>query len=244
MRPTQEKAAFAMGYLRKIPATLTCCLVAFAVGQLCSGQEFFPGNIFELRPPHVRLSEETENSANPRGGQSFGYFEAPPAIPPQSEVRLTEEDSLSLVYPAHGGSFFSGGSALLDRLRVNGTQLNLDLFHFTNSTDPLGNTLVPPAENSLFIGQLSAGEYKVNIRDWYLPWDILSGFDPATFEPPSNAVMPSGQIFSTPLSSDDLPTFTESSFQFLVLSVPEASTLGLAVIALLAFTTCVGQRLR
>jgi hypothetical protein len=165
-----EKKSFIMTSARRIlPSLITCCLILFVVGQRCSCQEFFPGNIFELRPPHVRVSEGAESSTNPRGGQWFGYFEAPPAIPPQSEVQLTEDDLLTMVYPASGGSFYSGGSTLLDRLQIDGSQLELDVFRFFNPFGPFGDTLVPPRENSLFIGQLSAGEYTVNIRNWYLP---------------------------------------------------------------------------
>jgi hypothetical protein len=230
--------------IRRIsPTLITCFLMSFAVSQLCSGQEFFPGNIFELRPPHVRISEATENSANPRGGQWFGYFEAPPAIPPQSEVWLTEEDLLSLVYPASGGSFSSGGSSLFDRLRIGGSQLELDLFHFFNPFGPFGNALVPPRENSIFAGQLTAGEYGVNIRNWYLPPDSLSGFDPEAFEPPSNAVMLTDQIFALPLNRDDPPVFFESSFRFVVQAVPETSTLTLAVIGVLISTACARRRM-
>jgi hypothetical protein len=206
-------------------------MATIAPSQLCTGQAFFPGNIFELRPPHVRVSEAGESAANPRGRQSFDFFEAPPAIPPQSDVRLTEQDTLSLVYPAHGGSFHSGGSSLFDRLRINVSQLELDLFHFFNPFGPVGHTLVPPRENSLFIGRLSPGEYQVNIRDWYLP--PTPSFDPETFEPPADAITPDGSVFATPISSGDLPVLIESSFHFRVLTIPEASTLTLMVIAFL-----------
>jgi hypothetical protein len=219
---------------RILAAFIAFCLSWPVVGNLCRGQEFFPGNIFELRPPHVRVSEGTESFTNPRGGQWFGYMEAPPAIPAQNDIRLTDEDMLSLVYPASNGSFYSGGSVLLDRLRVNGAELELDVFHFTSLFGPIGNALVPPRENSLFIGRLSAGEHTVNTRNWYLPWDTLSHFDPEKFEPPANAIMPNGQLFATPVASDDPPVFIASSFQFVVFSVPEPSSIMLIVVGMIA----------
>jgi hypothetical protein len=223
-------AATSMSNIRNPVRTFVfCCLATISASQLCSGQQYFPGNIFELRPPHVRISEASESAANPRGHKSFDFFEAPPEIPPQSDVRLSEQDSLSLVYPAHGGSFHSGGSSLFDRLRIDALQLELDLFHFLNPFGPVGHTLVPPRENSLFIGRLSPGGYQVNIRNWYLP--PILGFDPETFVPPANAITPTDPIFATPISSDDPPILIETSFHFRVLAIPEASTLSLIVIA-------------
>jgi hypothetical protein len=186
---------------RILPTLFSCWLMSSALDARCSGQEVFPGHLFELRPPHVRISEANESPINPRGGQWFEYFETPPAITPQSDVRLTEEDLLSLVYPASGGSFSSGGSSLIDRLRIDGSELELDVFHFFDPFGVFGDALVPPRENSLFIGQLPASEYLVNTRNWYLSYDMLTGFDPETFEPPSNATTPTLPIFMIPLSS-------------------------------------------
>jgi hypothetical protein len=242
-RVSREKLTAMIKSSRVQATLLTYCLISFAMSLPCSGQEFFPGNIFELRPPHVRLSEPNESPAKPHGGRWFGYFEAPPAITPQSEVRLTEADLLSLVYPASGGSYYSGGSSLFDRLRVDGSQLELDVFRFFSLFGPIGNALVPPRENSLFIGQLRAGEYTVNIRNWYLPPDALSGFDPEAFVPPSNASMPPGQIFATPVNSGDPPVFLESSFPFVVQAVPEIPTLVLAFIACLVSMVCGRHRI-
>jgi hypothetical protein len=213
---------------------VSCCLATIAASQPCRGQEHVPSpSIFELRPPHVRVSEPGESAGNPRGGRSFDFFDAPPAIPLQNEVRLSEEDSLSLVYPASGGSSHSGGSSLFDRLRVNGSQLELDLFHFFNPFGPFGHTIIHPHENSLFIGQLSAGEYQVNIRNWYLAPNSSSVFDPETFSPPSNVITPTSPFFAIPIYSDDPPVLLQSSFGFRVLGVPEASTLALTVVAFL-----------
>jgi hypothetical protein len=202
-----------MSRIRKVLQTLVSCwLASIAATQLCNGEKLFAGNIFELRPPHVRISEPNETASNPRGSYAFG--EPVPAIPPQSEVRLTEEDSLSLVYPASGGSSHSGGSSLFDRLRINGYQLELDLFHFLHPFGPIGWAFIPPHENSLFIGQLLPGDYHVNIRSWYLP--PTPNFDPETFQPPANAITPTGPIFAPPISSGDPSVLLESCFRFRV----------------------------
>ena len=229
-----------MANIRRLPARLgTFCVLSFAVSRLCA-QEYFPGNIFESRPPHVRISEPNESPANPRGGQWFGYTEPPPEIPPQSAVRLTENDLLSIVYPARGGSFHSGGFSLFDRLRFVGSQFELDLFRFYDPFGAFGATLVPPRENSIFMGQLSAGGYTVKIRNWWLPSN--PNFDPETFEPPSNAIMPTGQIFATPTRSDDPPVYVESSFSFAVQPLPEGSTIAMTIYALIVALASVRRR--
>lgn len=226
----------------KILSMLTCCLIWMAAELRCCGQEFFPGNISELRPPHVRVSEGAESAANPRGGRSFDFFTAPPAIPPQSEVRLTEVDLLSLVYPAESGSFHSGGSALRDRLRIEDRQIELELFHFFNPFGPIGNALIPPSERSLFIGKLPAGDYQVNIRNWNFPWDTLLGFDPETFVPPANAIKADSQIIALP-QGNEAPIYSESSFHFLVIAVPESTSLALATVAFFSSLACVRYRI-
>ena len=199
----------------------------------------FPGDIFALRPPHVRVSEPGESAVKPRGGRYFPYYVVPPAIPAQEEVRLTNQDQLTLVYPSSGGSYSSGGSVRRDRLRIDGRQLLLDIFHIPISFS--GDALVPPAESAIFLGQLGAGEYDVAIRTWYLPPAVLPwldpgiplpDFDPETFEPPENvivyvppAVPPSGiyATFSPPFLPWDPPVVVPSSFRFTVLAVPEPS---------------------
>ena len=186
------------------------------------GQEFFPGNIFELRPPHVRISDLGEGATNPHSIQSFPFFVAPPAIAPQADVRLTDNDLLTLVYPSNGGSFSSGGSALFDRLQVNGLAVELDLFHIALLFS--GDTIVPAQETGIFIGRMAAGEYQVNIRNWYLPSTALPSFDPQAFIPPANVIEPTGPIFQIPLFGEEVPpVVTQSSFRFTVVSVPEPS---------------------
>lgn len=215
----------------------------------------FPGNIFALRPPHIRLSEPGESAANPRGGRSFPYYIAPPAIPLQDEVRLTDQDSLTLVYPSSGGSYSSGGSTKYDRLRIVGHQLQLDIF---NILIPFGgDAFVPQGERALFVGQLPAGEFEVVIREWSLPpeepiWRMSHwpDFDPEAFEPPDNylvyippAVPPSGiyATFTPPTEPGDLAVMVPSGFHFTVLAVPEPSIASGLVTAILCFGMC-GRR--
>jgi hypothetical protein len=225
--------------------------IAASTAAFANNDDPFPGDIFALRPPHIRLSEPGESAADPRGGRSFPYNIAPPAIPPQDEVRLTDQDPLTLVYPSSGGSYSSGGSTKYDRLRIEGHQLQLDIF---NIPIPFGgNAFVPQGEKALFVGQLPAGEYDVVIRKWSLPpeepiWRMSRwpDFDPEAFEPPDDylvyippAVPPSGiyATFSPPTDPGDLAVMVPSSFRFTVSAVPEPSVLR----GLVAATLCLGM---
>lgn len=213
-----------------------------------AGTDPFPGDIVELRPPHVRVSEPGETEAQPRSGQYFSFFEPPPAIAPQQEVRLTEHDLLTLVYPAERGRYSSGGYILRDRLRIEGRELVLDIFDIPISF--FGDALVPPSENAIFVGQLAAGEYDVAIRNWYLPPTVLPWLDPGTpiefdpeaFEPPKNVIIyvpppvpPSGvyATFSRPLLPGEPPVVVPSSFQFTVIAIPEPSSLASLTVLIL-----------
>jgi hypothetical protein len=197
----------------------------------------FPGNISELRPPHIRTSRPDKSTVHPRSHLWFPFFESPPAIPPQSEVFLTDHDLLTLVYPALGGSYSSGEVILRDHLRIAGNQLELEIFHIPTGFS--GDALVPPLESGFFLGQLPAGEYNVAIRKWYLPPGMAPGFDPETFVPPANAIsyvpppIPITGVhvtFQPPFSVDDPPIVVHSSFQFAVLAVPEPTTMILGIV--------------
>jgi hypothetical protein len=228
-----------MSIATKLISLAVCCSAILLAGRSCVGQiidaseliniegefpdfsehyRFFPGNIYELRPMHVRLSDPTESAASPRSKLHFPFFEAPPPTPSQGEIRLTDRDELTLVYPSHPGSFHSGGSKKYDRLIVNDSEIVLDLI-----TVPLGgygSTVVPQRENGLFMGRLAPGVYEVTTRDWALPPEFFPGFDPETFEPSPD---------TEPLSVN------VSVFQFTVIAVPEPSslTLMLAVLVVL-----------
>ncbi len=209
--------------------TSSCILALTVVGVACAqsdSPEFFPGDIFELRPPHVRISLLSETADSPRSYRSFPFFEAPPAIPPQNEVRLTDQDSLTLVYPTTAGSFSSGGTSLSDRLRIHGQDLDLDLFHI--SVPSFGSAVIPASESGQLVGRLSAGEYTVYVRNWYLPYDVLPDFDPEAFEPPMSFITPTTEIFAIPISGSDPTVMSQTSFQFTVVAAPEPGSIVLA----------------
>jgi hypothetical protein len=226
------------------------CTSLLETSALALSDDPFPGNIFELRPPHVRLSEPGESASHPRGGQTFPFDQLPPAVPPQDEVILTERDSLTLVYPSEGGRYSSGEFELRDRLRIDGNELALDIFQIPIFFS--GDALVPPAESGIFLGQLPAGEYNVSIRHWYLPpavfpWldpGTIPEFDPETFEPPANTITfvpppipPTGvyATFQPPYAPGDPPVVVPSSFQFTVFAVPEPGTFAATVLAVFCF---------
>lgn len=219
---------------RHVLTLIACCVPLLNIGTTCRGDDALPASIFEVRPPHVRVSEPSESAATPHGGQSFSPFESPPAIPPQNDVQLTIADPLSIVYPASGGSSVSGGTAVVDRVRINGSQVELDVFNFFNAFGPFGQTIVGPRENSLFLGQLPAGVYDVNVENWYLPYALAAGFNPETFEPPANAITPTGSLFALPIAPDDPPIVVTSTFQFAVLAVPESKTIVLVAFAVMS----------
>lgn len=213
-----------IGLISRSLIFLLLALVTIDRENSAHADEYFPSSIFELRPPHVRVSRDDENISQPRSYQSFQFFEPPPATPPQASVRLTEFDDLTLVYPSHGGSSTSGGSTLWDQVLVNGLEVKLNVFHFPLPW--IGNAFVSPQETGLFLGQLSPGQYEVTVSHWYLPPSYLPDFNPESFVPPANVVIPSpNSPFGFPLDDATPAVVVPSAFQFRVVAIPEPSLL-------------------
>lgn len=205
-----------------------CFVMVVLVGLLSRGDELFPVSIFEARPPHVRVSESGESAVNPRGSRHFDIFTAPPSIPSQNDVLLTDADLLTLVYPASAGSTVSGGESIFDRVRVFGLQVELDVFYFYNVFGPVGQAIVAPKENSIFIGLLAPGTYDVNVHKWYLPFATASNFEPDAFQPPANFITATSSLFGLPIYPDDPSVVSDSTFQFTVTAVPECGSIAMA----------------
>ncbi len=132
--------------------------------------EFFPGNLFELRPPRVRVATPQETADTPERRQSFAIQESPPASPAQESNYLTDADQLAAVFPVSGGSFSSGGGrSEVGGMSVEGNMVTVDNYNFRDFFGPIGATLVAPWEQSVFVGALPAGDYIFNLRVFIIP---------------------------------------------------------------------------
>jgi hypothetical protein len=204
--------------------------------------EFFPGNLFELRPPHVRKSSLAENSSHPRSIRSFPFFEPPPPAPPQSSVILRDIDDLAVVYPVSNGAFSSLGSYRVERLDIQGNRIVLDVF--TVPLDVVGNAVVAANEAGFFVGSLEAGDYEFELRLWSIPGEYRNEFDADNFDPsdylaPTYAPTPIDELIDLNRVTGTLEPLNPATVivPFRVLAVPEATTFGMTALSLLVLVT-------
>jgi len=107
-------------------ATIAACFI-----QSATHAEFFPGNIFELRPPRVRTATVLESADTPENRQYFAFQEPPPQSTPQESIHLSDADLLSAVFPVGGGSFSSGEVAyVVAGLGIDEFNITLDYHSF------------------------------------------------------------------------------------------------------------------
>lgn len=224
---------FRMFTMRLIYVTVVGAALCFSGRGAFAQNQFFPGNIFELRPPHIRKSLSHETTSAPRSTTYFPFFEAPPAITPQQSVILREGDPLTAVYPVSSGSSHSGGSYETDRLVMSDNRLVLDVF--TIPSDFVGHAFVSPHESGRFIGTLDQGDYQFELRRWYIPREYREQFDPATFDPVDYLVpvfQQAGQPGDGPLAFENYTLQPISPWvtivPFTVYAIPEPSSMLLA----------------
>jgi len=191
---------------------------------------FFPGNIFELRPPRVQAADPHGPANTLENRQYFAFEEQPPRSTPQEDIYLTDSDLLFAVFPVSNGSFSSGESAyVFAGLTIVDFNITLDYYRFPTLFS--GDALVAPWEQSVFIGTLPVGEYTFNLRRWFLKYEDRSGFDKSQVERQSVNHVADG-IGIIALDPPNERYFTEDRFTFFVktTAIPEPASFTIAVV--------------
>ena len=171
--------------------------------------EYFPQNIFALRPLRVRPTQPGDENLQERFA-----LENIPRVPQQNELTLTEADNVSVVFPDWHRIYHS-------YQLQEGTEGNRLVVIVKDVISAGGKALSWPYDHILPMGKLAAGNYTMVLRHEY--WE---------YRRPSrdkfSQIDLRGPVSAEPALS--LHSSHETTLDFSVLAVPEPSTLMLAAL--------------
>lgn len=139
-----------------------CVLAVVGLAKTCEAQIGF-SNIFEVRPPRVRVATLDEVSDTRPRSYSFAGKPVEPTDP-QSSILLTNADPLVAVFPVRDFANSDRSIYSVAGVEVDSFDISIDFYAFANPFSGSTDSISPPLEQTVFLGALPAGSYSIDLR--------------------------------------------------------------------------------